>query len=114
MNTKAALKLIQSWREMGCDDEYRVTLLDLERIVEALAEEPEPSAWPALSALGLSNRVRIVLRRNGIETVPQLCALSADDLRQRRLIGRQTLDEIRIALLKARLQLRGDEWTCPG
>lgn len=114
MNTKAALKLIQSWQEMGCNDEYRVTLRDLERIVEALAEAPQPSAWPELSALGLSNRVRIVLKRNGIETVSSLCALSADDLRQRRLVGRQTLEEIRIALLKARLQLKGDEWICPG
>jgi len=39
MTTKAALKLIQSWRENneGCTDDYRVTLLDLERIIEAMA-----------------------------------------------------------------------------
>ena len=73
--------------------------------VVTLSTESAKNEWD-IDSLGLSNKVRNVLVKNGIDTIEKLTKLSMDDVLSLGGLGAKSVDEIKKELKKVGLSFK--------
>lgn len=88
--------------------DFIITLENAIALVERLRDTAPSEVDADISDIDLPTRIYAQLRCNDINTVGQLCRLTAVELQKMRGIGRIAVAEIRTILARYRLALRGE------
>lgn len=76
---------------------------------EDMEEKNLDSLKLSIETLGLSTRAYNGIRRDGINSIRDLCSRTQEDLMRRRSMGRKTVDEIIQKLKEKGLELKKEE-----
>lgn len=97
-----AIYMLRGWEmSEGARREHERALRAKKLVLFEVTGSPADPGWRELP-----NQARNAIKRNGIETMEQLCRMSESELLGLRNVGKKTLKSIKAALAKQGLRLR--------